>query len=86
MEEDPLDRIDRQWVAGIVVKNPFLKGSPSESALDEPWNALAESAALVCRLRSWHPMAQRRSYRLERIEWAWTSDALVVRVTADWLD
>jgi len=79
---------DDEWVAGIVVENPFFGG---QSRLRRPpkWvpDMVSRSSYLVCALRSWHVMGSPKSvYELWSFESAWTSDALVVRATADWQD
>ncbi len=76
------------WVAGIVVKNPFFTaGGSREKPFDDGGLAayLSKTEALVCELSSWHQLDKPdMSYVLRRCEWGWTSDALVVRISADW--
>ena len=79
---------DEEWVAGIVVDNPFFDGR-SRSRRPPEWvpDMVARSGYLVCALRSWHVLGNTKSvYELRNFESAWTSDALVVRATADWQD
>lgn len=75
---------ERDWVTGIVAKNPYIRGADVSKPDNWP-NHLDESELLVCSLRSHHPLDEpRRDYRLHGWELAWTSDALVARVVADW--
>ncbi len=79
-----LDGEERDWVTGIVAKNPYARGS-GVSALDDWPGLLEDSELLVCDLRSHHPLDEpRRDYHLDRWELTWTSDALVARIVADW--
>ena len=40
---------------------------------------------MIASLRSWHPLSEPRArYVLERLEWAHSSDATLVRAIADW--
>lgn len=74
-----------QWATGIVVHNP-IRGMSAEPDGWLPAVAV-ESEYLVCDLRSWHPLSRPKSaYRVWLSEAAWTSDALVLRVLADWDD
>ena len=79
---------DDEWVSGIVVENPFFTGR-SRSRRPPKWvpDMVSQSEYLVCALRSWHVLGNAKSvYELWNFESAWTSDALVVRATADWQD
>jgi Restriction endonuclease len=88
VEEQVRDAECEEWVAGIVVANPFLKENASgDERFDDPdlRRYLLQSEILVCGLGSWHPIDKlERCYRLHRCEWGWTSDALVVLMSADW--
>jgi hypothetical protein len=70
---------DPKWAKGIVFDNPLL-----ETGGD--WPVLArEESQVIASLRSWHPVSEPRSrYVLERLEWAGSSDATLVRAVADW--
>ena len=73
-----------QWVSGIIVSNPFADWESNEELRWLPRN-VADSDLLICSLRQWHTLDQPiDSYRFERCEWAWTSDALVFRAIANW--
>jgi hypothetical protein len=75
-----------EWVTGIVIRNPFQK-KPPEPVPDWWPQSLSTSELIICSLGSWHTAGDRHGgYYLKRFEWTWTSDALVVRVVADWLD
>jgi hypothetical protein len=77
------DRADeRDWVIGLVVKNPF-KGRRDNQSQDWP-HLLYTADELICRLGSWHFLHNRLTYRLRRLEWAWTSDVSVISPVADW--
>lgn len=72
----------RDWVTGIVARNPYLRAEPKPDGWPE-W--VAKSELLVCDLRSHHPLDDPRvSYHLFNWETARTSDAFAVRVVADW--
>jgi hypothetical protein len=79
-----LDGEERDWVTGIVAKNPYVRGSGVSATYD--WSDYIEdSELLVCNLRSHHPLDQPRSdYHLASWQLAWTSDALVAHIIADW--
>jgi hypothetical protein len=86
--ENLLSRDDREWVAGIVVENPFCEGE-THTTRQPMWvpEQVGESEYLVCALRSWHPLSEPKSvYEFRHFEWARTSDALVVRAVVDWRD
>jgi hypothetical protein len=86
---DEQDPEDREWVRGIVVKNPYYPSRRTEKGRGPDWlpDMVADSEYLICELRSWHPLSSPMStYRLWNCESAWTSDALVVRPVADWDD
>jgi hypothetical protein len=88
VEHQPWDDVDPYWVGGIVVRNPFLSPDRSrdERITDSDLaNYLGQTEVLVCDLSSWHPLGTACGpYRLLRCEWGWTSEALVVHVTANW--
>jgi hypothetical protein len=85
VHHDPRERAgERDWVVGIVVKNP-LKGKHAIKTDTEP-HFLHEAENWICRLGSWHFPHHRRSYRLRRVQWTWTSDVLVISPSADWDD
>jgi hypothetical protein len=78
------DEEDREWVVGIVAKNPYF----GDRDAPEWWpQNLDELDQLICPLRSWHPVRKRKDeYHLWSAEWAWTSDVQAVRILADWDD
>jgi hypothetical protein len=77
------------WVAGIVVENPYRRARDAARHAPPDWvpRMVEDSAYLICDLRSWHQFVNAKStYRLWYFETAWTSNALVVRAVADWDD
>jgi Restriction endonuclease len=88
VEDQERDEPDREWVAGIIVKNPLFRPNGSVAYTSEDTDLdryLAHTEVLVCELSSWHPLdTNERSYGLRGCEWGWTSNALVVRISADW--
>jgi hypothetical protein len=90
VEEDELetDAAEREWVVGVVARNPFWAKARSRKSVPSWWPSIvSESESLVCALRSWHPVNHpKSSYRLWSCETAWTSDALAVCFVADWDD
>ncbi|MGW1160521.1 restriction endonuclease [Streptomyces sp. NPDC002519] len=82
-EPDLYGHYNDDWVVGIIVGNPFFN-----SVIDSPegWpSQLSESGVLVCDLRSHHLLSEpREAYELVSFEHAWTSDAQVLRLSADW--
>jgi hypothetical protein len=84
---------EEEWVVGVVVENVVGDPSadlemrnPSAGAVDV-YDFLKDSEYLICELRSWHLLGKPRpTYRLWGFESAWTSDALILRVIADWDD
>jgi restriction endonuclease len=86
IDADEPHRDGGEWVVGIVIKNPFLRSMEFSADRDFPV-AIQDSECLVCTLGSWHYLKDpRRDYYLRNLEWAWTSDAAVVRPVADWRD
>ncbi len=88
VNEQPDRPPDRErMVCGLVVKNPYFAQNARRRALpDEAPRPLEEAEFLVCDLGSWHQLGKTLKYRLDLCEWAETSDALVARIVADWLD
>jgi Zn-finger nucleic acid-binding protein len=81
LEHEPDDARDPWWTRGIALTNPITEQA---DALPVPF---AAGSTVVAGLRSWHtPDRSPNRYLLERIEWAWSSDAVVVRAMADWPD
>jgi hypothetical protein len=75
------------WVCGLVIKNPYYERARRARELPEQMpRPLRETDSLLCDLGSWHQLGKKLKYRLEMCEWAQTSDALVARVVADWID
>ena len=80
-EED--DDPSENWVAGVVARNPFYKrpeltgryGDLSELRLEE-------TEILVCDLGNWHLSEEPRQYGLVGLEWARSSDVVVLRPRA----
>lgn len=70
---------DPLWAKGVVFHNPLVDS-------DGEWPALArEESQVIASLRSWHPLKDRHpAYVLERVDWAQSSDATLVRAIADW--
>ncbi len=75
---------EQDWVIGLVVKNPY-KGRRDDQSQDWP-QLLNTAETLICRLGHWHYLHDRVTYRLRRLEWAWTSDVSVISPSADWDD
>jgi hypothetical protein len=78
---------DDEWVVGVVVGNPFTTDEASGQTELRSWmpDMLRPSGYLICSLRSWHPVSDLKvSYKLWEIESAWTSNALVTHLIADW--
>ncbi len=78
-EHDPDDPHDPLWARGVVFENPLVDA-------DGEWPVLVrEESQVIASLRSWHPLNEPRPrYVLERLEWADSSDATLVRAIADW--
>lgn len=75
------------WVTGSIIANPFCEGPDEATRLPVPaaLQMLRDCEVLVCDLRHHHPRDEHRyAYRLDGFEHAWTSDAMVCRVIADW--
>ena len=85
-DEDEPDPHDREWAVGVIAKNPFPRRAGPGRTIPEWWpNMAADSELVVCSLRSWHTLQNRKKmYRLWSCESAWTSDALVFNPIADW--
>ncbi|WP_019711366.1 restriction endonuclease [Streptomyces xinghaiensis] len=84
LELEEADGTPTEWVTGLVVSNPYCgkDGSPTS---DEWPGQVAESELLVCSLRSHHPVDEpKEAYHLYWWEYAYTSEALVLRPVADW--
>ncbi len=79
VEHDADDPHDPLWARGAVFANPLVDA-------EGEWPPLArEDSQIIASLRSWHPLSQPRPrYVLERLEWADSSDATLVRAIADW--
>jgi hypothetical protein len=86
VEERTLDPDARVWTCGVVVRNPYYGTVAVDCIPDDLRAPASESELLVCELRSWHPFGEAHAYDLCWWEWAWTSDGLVVRVMADWVE
>ena len=86
-EDDELesDPGEREWVVGVIAKNPFPKGDGHGRQCPDWWPEMAtESELLVCALEQWHPRSRpKETYRLKLCESAKTSDAQVVCLIAE---
>lgn len=85
VQED--DEDGQGWVRGIVVEQPGFVPPTQDSARGDTWlgGHAGDSRYLICDLRSWHPLGHLiDSYELHHYETAWTSEAQLVRVVADW--
>ena len=79
LEHEPDDPHDPLWARAITFTNPISE--PDR----EPLTWLKADSVIVAQLRSWHPASRRPpTYVLERIEWARSSDAVIMRAIADW--
>jgi hypothetical protein len=89
-EDDDLfsDPDEREWVVGIVAKNPYPKTQGHRRQCPDWWPEMArDTECLVCALSHWHPRSRPKDiYRLKMCESAWTSDAQIVCLVADWDD
>lgn len=80
---------DSEWIAGIVVENPFVMKQGTIRRTMPKWvpEMLRDSQYLICSLRSWHQVDSVQSaYELWEIDSSWTSDALIIHAVADWTD
>ncbi len=77
-----------EWVLGVVARNPFFSDRDRLVELGvDPLDlgaALEENELLICDLRSWHLAREHREYVLTRLDFASTSDVVVLRPIADW--
>ncbi len=76
------------WVAGIVVKNPFrgmrLRTKRARTKTHIP-GVLDSSALLICSLRSWHELGSHIDYYYIRsLEFLHTYDATILHPVVDW--
>jgi hypothetical protein len=89
-EDDDLssDPDEREWVVGVIAQNPFPKVEGYRRQCPSWLPEMARDTELfVCALGQWHPRSRPKDiYRLKMCESAWTSDAQVVCLTADWDD
>lgn len=88
---EPDDVFDdkREWVRGLVAKNPFYRPcSPLKDRVPDWMPAhVFESELLICDMRSWHPLSEPRArYVLWGCESARTADGVIVRPIAEWPD
>ncbi|MGR4862110.1 restriction endonuclease [Kriegella sp. LARHCF250] len=75
------------WVRGIIVAQPGFVAPTEDGARGDTWlgGHAGDSQYLICDLRSWHPLGHLiDSYELRYSETAWTSEAQLVHVVADW--
>lgn len=78
----------RDWVAGIVAKNPFrglgLHTKQSQIELDVP-QALDTSALLICSLQSWHELGDHIDYYyISSFEFLHMYGTTILRPLVDW--
>lgn len=79
IEQEPDDPHSPLWARGVAFRCPT---GLLDAGLPIP---LEDGSVILADLRSWHPADQRRSsYLLERVEWAYSSDAMVARAIVDW--
>jgi hypothetical protein len=82
-DDDPAE----DWVCGVVAKNPFEEDPGLLERFDRLGDLrLTEPGILICDLGDWHLADQPRAYALTGIEWAWSSDVLVLCPRANWAD
>jgi hypothetical protein len=89
VERDDVFGDGREWVRGLVVKNPFYMPSSTLAERKPHWlhPHVFDSELLICDLRSWHPLTEPKSrYELWGWESARTADAVLVRPMAEWPD
>lgn len=90
IEQDRLGRLEEEWVAGVIVLNPFRRTSELEDPPEAPerWPlGTHESEYLVCTLRHHHTLNESpKSYYLHGWDSTWTSDVLLLSAIADWDD
>jgi hypothetical protein len=81
IEREPDDPGSPLWVRGMAFDCP-----PRLSDEDLPI-VLEAGSVVLADLRSWHPADQpRSSYFLERVDWAFSSNAMVARAIVEWPD
>ncbi|TDW76272.1 restriction endonuclease [Kribbella pratensis] len=85
VQED--DENGEVWVRGIVVEQPGFIPPTVDGRRGDNWlgGHAGDSQYLICDLRSWHPLGHLiDNYELHYYETAWTSEAQLVHVVADW--
>ncbi|WP_229818545.1 hypothetical protein [Streptomyces chromofuscus] len=84
LEETHSGGASTEWVTGLVVRNPH-RSEDGRSTSEEWPGRVQESELLVCALRSHHPLDDpKAAYHLYSWEYARTSEALALRLVADW--
>jgi hypothetical protein len=89
VERDNVFGDKRDWVRGLVAKNPFyLPDSPLNARVPDWIPAhVFNSEVLICDLRSWHLLSgPKQRYELWGCESARTADAVIVHPIAEWPD
>jgi hypothetical protein len=82
IHDDESDPHDRHWVCGIVGLNPWL-GNAVEIPPDLP-HAFRETELVTCSVRSWHPLSDRHTYRLNYCRWFSASTGFAALLDVDW--
>lgn len=78
--------LDKEWVVGAVVPNPFTRSTLTndDPDYDVSGELAMSSELLVGTLGSWHFLGEQREYTIRFVESARTTDSLPVRVYLDW--
>jgi hypothetical protein len=85
LQEDPDDPDDPLWVCGIVAPNPVPDIARTDTDGRPAFPAqMRETELLVCSVRDWHPLSQKHTYTLQRLQWTYTSDAAIVHAVCNW--
>ena len=87
IEQDDIFGDERDWVRGLVARNPFFRPDSTFAERKPDWIPphVFDSELLICDMRSWHPLDEpRQRYELCGFQSARTADALIVRPVADW--
>jgi hypothetical protein len=79
------ERPENPVVCGVVVENPFWRGSSSDEKPEWWPDSADEPRYLVCSLRHHHPLSTpKHPYRLTRCQSTRTADICIVRPIVDW--
>ena len=77
----------REWVSGVIVKNPFLKiGFPSgdNPPVRSPFTLLTKHDFIVCALPHWHGPGLMERYHLRYAEACWIEHIPGFYIACDW--